>query len=120
VRHDAAIECDEQGDALGLQTFDRAAARAVAFGQAIGNVRLCLAADGAQETHEECGGGYAVHIVITDDADALGILDGGGEASCALVQIAQAEGGGHQLAQGGIEMTQGVIGRDPPARQHAA
>ena len=39
VRHDAAIECDEQGDALGLQTFDRAAAWAVAFGQAIGQVR---------------------------------------------------------------------------------
>jgi hypothetical protein len=75
VGQHAAIESQQQVGAAGMQVADGSFARTVAFADAVWNMGLGVAADGAQKTRQQRGGCDTVNVVVADDGDLLAAHD---------------------------------------------
>ena len=94
----AGVDGDDDANAFGVRRFKHARLHAVAFAQAMGNVKAGDAAehfDGGLEQHDGDG---AVHVVVAVEKDRLMCGDGALEAI---------DGGGHAEHEEGIVEVRG-------------
>ena len=76
----AAIDGEDEAGAVLDKIGKRLGARAVAFGQAIGNIGRGRLSVRAQETLDQRHRSCAVDVVVAENGDRLACPDGGGEA----------------------------------------
>ena len=73
---DAAVDGDDQTNALLMEVKDGALVEAVALLQASGNVTDAVGTQTAQIVGQKTGGGDAVHVVVAENGDLRMILHG--------------------------------------------
>ena len=115
----AAVDRHQQARALGGEAGDRLDIGAVAFGDAIGDVNKRLAAASVEEFGDQRRAAGAVDVVIAEDRDPFALHRGARQTLRRRLHVAQDEGVGHQIAQGGIEIALDVVGRDAASGEHA-
>ncbi len=90
VAHRAAIDGDDEARALGGEGRHRLAVRAIALGDAIGNMDQRRAAAGLEIFAEQRRARRAVDVVVAEDRDALAALNGAREPRRRRLHVAQA------------------------------
>ena len=99
VARGAAIDRDQEFRPLPGQRADRLDVRAVALGDAVGDVDQGGRAAGAQVFGQKRGAAGAVHVVIAKNGDRLAPRRRLGEARRRRVHVAQNMRIGHEVAQ---------------------
>ena len=116
---DTAIQGEQQVAALLFQKFHRVFAGAIAFGQPVGHVDDGAGAHGAKEQLEDCSGGNAIDIIVTDDPDAGLSDDCLGKSRRPLLHILQGRRLRHEAADRWIEEGFSIF-KSHTARRHDA
>ena len=88
----AAVDGDEEGGAVAVESRDGGRVEAVAFAEAIGDIGDDAGAQRAQRLGHEGDGGDAVDVEVAEDGDRLAGRRGAGEAGDGFVDIGQREG----------------------------
>ena len=89
---DAAVDGDEQLDALAGELLDRRRGDAVAFGEAVRQAPAHVGAELLEHAHEQEGGGDAVGVVVAVHGDGLAALQGPVDAAARLCHPGQQVG----------------------------
>src|SRR5689334_7574870 len=85
MRADAAVDADDEFVTIGDGFFEGGLLNAVAFGEAMWNVKAGVRAEEFQRAQEHCCSGCAIDVVITVDQDRLARLDRALQASDGLL-----------------------------------
>ena len=95
-RADAAVHRQHHAETALRQHIQGFIVQAVAFIEAVGDVRLGVAAQGTQHLHHQGGRGHPVHVVIAVDRHGLAAVDGAPEPLHRPVHIHQQKGIGQR------------------------
>ena len=115
----AAVDRDDEPDALGLEAQKGRRIRAVALLEAVGDVDADGHAEGGEEALQKCGRGSTIDIVIPEDADRLARHHGVGDARGGTLHVAQVEGVGQKRAERGVQEGLRLLEADAAPREHA-
>ena len=117
--HRPAVDGDDERRASRGELLNRLAVGAIALGHAVGDVDDRLEPAGGEIFTEEGRAARPVDVIVAEDRHPLAGYDGALEAIGRRLHVAQAEGVGHQVAQGRREMALDRIRPDAAAREHA-
>ena len=120
MRGRAAVDGEDEAGSLLCESREGRFRRAVAFGEAVGDVGRARLAMGAQEALDQGGRGRAVHVVITEHGDRLSSPDRVCEPLGGARHVLQAAGIGQQGPQRRIEIALHRLQVGPAGGKHAA
>ena len=127
----AAIDRDDQLRAAFRDPDQSLARRAVAFHQPVGDIRLGVESQIAQQPDQQRRRGCAVDVIVTEHRHPFAPLDRVGEARGRLVHVAEDRRVGHEAADGRVavqverlaraaareqQLRDQIVGREPLRR----
>ena len=116
---DAAVDGDQEADALFPQRLKRGAVKAVALLVPVRDIRVRAQAAAAQIVRHQAGGGDAVHVIVAVDGDRLPGFDGLADPGARDVHPQHEQGIVQKLCPA-LEQRAGLRGgRDPAQGQHS-
>ncbi|MBV6467223.1 MAG: hypothetical protein PGMFKBFP_02566 [Anaerolineales bacterium] len=111
-RADSAVHADDESNPVRVEFVERVVVQSVAFLEAVGDVLVDVAAEGAQTLDQQRGGGDAVHVVIAIDGDPFAIRERGLDAIHGDAHVLHLERVGAEVRLGAQEGLSLRIGGD--------
>lgn len=118
VAERAAVHAHDQV-VSGCEGRDGGGVGAVAFVDAVGDIKRGVAPERAQPADQQRGRGAAVHVVVGEDGDALAAQRRRDDAFGGGPHVAQAQRVGEKVAQARLQVARGGVVVDAALGQHA-